>query len=106
MVQISGPLKTIPSHDWTCIYERGIDLFSVKWVFMDDGIPNNFRCFCSLCQESLSLYQKFSPGFVVLWTRQKFLPSSTLNNFSQKTDLGTWILRSENGSSALSVMMF
>jgi hypothetical protein len=45
MVQISGPLKTIPSHDWTCIYERGIDLFSVKWVFMDDGIPNSLRCF-------------------------------------------------------------
>jgi hypothetical protein len=25
MVQISGALTTIPSHDWTCIYEREID---------------------------------------------------------------------------------
>jgi hypothetical protein len=106
MVQISGVLMTIPYHDWTCIYEREIDLFNVKWVFMADGIPSSLRCFCSLCHESLSLYQKFSPGLGVLWKRQKFLPISTLNNFSQKTDLGTWILRSENGSSALLVMLF
>jgi hypothetical protein len=95
MVQISGALKTILSHDWTWIYERGIDLFNVKWVFMADDIPNSLRCFCSLCHESLSLYQKFSSGFGDLWKHQKFLPISTLNNFSQKTDLGTWILCSE-----------
>jgi hypothetical protein len=48
MVQISSPLETIH------IYERGIDLLNVKWVFMADGIPNSLRCFCSLCHKSPS----------------------------------------------------
>jgi hypothetical protein len=80
-------LRKLSYGDWRCSSERGIDLSNVKWVLTAVGIPNTFRYYCTLYQESLPLYPNCNPGFGVLGNVRNFIPIHLWTIRSQQAEI-------------------